>query len=100
MSIDVTALTFEQGTQPDEGDIKNIRDVLGRYPRAVGRIAVEQGATDAVLLGILDGGVGLDGLLGAAEMHGEFGEVVDEALDSGRKVVIADMESGWTPQVV
>lgn len=98
--MDGTELSFEQGTQPDDSELKNIREALGRYPRAVGRVAVEIGATDAVLLGILDGGVGLDGLLGAAEMHGELSEVVDEALDSGRKIIIADTESGWAPQVV
>jgi len=79
--------------------VAELSRLIVRFPRELGRLAVMLDQTDALLLGVLDEGVGLDALLGAAEMHGELGDLPDVATETGRKIVIVDEPSGWVPRV-
>ena len=82
-----------------EFDRETATALLQSHPRLLGRLAVELGYTDHILMGVIDGGAGLDELLGAAEMHRTFGDLLDLATESGKTLIISDTPDGWVPSL-
>ena len=85
------------GAQLPPDALEQARILLHNYPRELGYLAAQSANSDALLLGMMDGGIGLQELLEAAEMHGDLSDIVEQSEDQDRAIAIIDTEDGWVP---
>ena len=83
---------------PTSTEADELGRLVSRWARYVGRIAMERGVGLEVMMGLLDGGLGLDEALDALVMHGELPDTAQQGEAPGR-LQLTEEPSGWSVRV-
>lgn len=80
---------------PSPKDAEAIESLLRAWPREIGQLAVKEGLHVALMLGMLDAGVDVDGVIDALVMHGDIPGFGRDVLARPTRVRLIDHAGQW-----
>lgn len=79
--------------RPTDAEMSAARDLVRKWPRFLGAVAVAEGSHEEVMLGMLDQGMTMDDTIESLVVHGEL--PADAESDAAAMIVLEADEHGW-----
>ena len=94
--VDALGKPFVVG--PSKAEAMELSHMVQRWGRFVGRVAMADGLGLDLVMGLLDGGLGVDEIMDALVMHGDLPDTSEIGDGTGR-VRLIEAETGWDVEV-